>query len=127
MGQGEGTILATDTPLSLWGGLNPETGEIIDRHHPLNGSHVSGRVLVMPSGRGSSTASGVLLNAIIAGKAPAAILLSRDDEIIALGAIVAEELGLRKIPVIVLGAEDYAAATKATYAIVRPDGNVELA
>lgn len=125
-GHGEGPILATTTPLSLWGGLNPDTGEIIDRHHPLSGANVSGRVLVMPCGRGSSTASGVLLNAIIAGHAPAAILLARVDEILALGAVVAEELDHPSIAVVVLDEESFARALAASYARVSADGRVEL-
>jgi predicted aconitase with swiveling domain len=92
-----------DEPLSFWGGLDPTTGEIVDRHHPQSGTSVTGSVLVMPSGRGSSSSSTVLAEAIRSGTAPAAILLREPDGIVALGAIVAEELYGRTMPVLLLG------------------------
>lgn len=125
-GAGAGPVLATITPLSFWGGLNPATGEVIDRHHPLSGRDVGGHVLVMPAGRGSSSASGVLLDAIVAGHAPAAILMAQPDEIIALGAIVAQEVFGRSLPVLVLDADDFALAGAAEQARVEPDGRVQL-
>jgi hypothetical protein len=125
-GEGEGAVLATTVPLSFWGGLNPHTGEIVDGHHPLCGSHVSGRVLVMPFGRGSSSASGVLLEAIVNERAPSAILLSKVDEIIALGAIAAQEIFARHIPLLVLDADTFEKALRAVYAKVKADGSVIL-
>ena len=88
----EGEILASDSPLSFWGGFNPDTGDIIDRRHPLEGQNARGRVLVIPSGRGSCSGSGVLLEAIRNRTAPAAIVTSRIDPIIGLGAILGDEL-----------------------------------
>lgn len=125
-GQGEGPVLATTVPLSLWGGLNPHTGEIVDRHHPLSGQRVAGRVLVMPYGRGSSTASGVLLEAIVTEQAPAAILLAEVDEIIALGAIVADEIFSKRLPVVVLDPDSFQRALQASHARITEDGSVIL-
>ncbi|MCH2423729.1 MAG: DUF126 domain-containing protein, partial [Acidimicrobiales bacterium] len=82
--------------------LDPETGRITDRHHPQLDEYVVGRVLVMPSGRGSSSASSALCEAIRAGTGPAAIVMAEPDEIIALGAVVADELYGRLVPVVVL-------------------------
>jgi predicted aconitase with swiveling domain len=96
-------------PLSFWGGLNPDTGEIIDRRHPLSGRIVTGRVLVLPHGRGSCSASGVFLEAIRNGTAPAAVVVSRVDPIIGLGAILGEELYARTIPVVLVSPDDRAA------------------
>jgi len=90
-----------DEPLSFWGGVDPATGDIIDVHHPQCDANVAGCVLVMPSGRGSSSSSSVLAEAIRAGTAPAAIVLGEPDPILALGAIVARELYGRTIPVVV--------------------------
>ena len=101
-GEGRGAALVTDQPLSFWGGLDPVSGEVIDRHHPLCGQVVTGRVLVLPHGRGSCSASGVLLEAIRNGSGPAAILTSRVDPIIGLGSILADELYGRPLPVVVL-------------------------
>jgi predicted aconitase with swiveling domain len=91
-GQAAGTIIAADAPLSFWGGFDPETGQIIDQRHPLTGRIASGHILVIPSGRGSCSGSGVLLEAIRNGTAPAAIVTSRIDPIIALGAVLGDEL-----------------------------------
>lgn len=101
-GTGEGVVLTLDEPLSLWGGLDPDTGRVIDVHHPQRGSVVTGRVLVMPSGRGSSSSSSILAEAIRAGTAPAAIVLGEPDPILALGAIVAWELFETSLPIVAL-------------------------
>jgi len=103
-GEAEGEVLTLDEPLSFWGGLDPATGRIVDVHHPQRGEQVTDKVLVMPSGRGSSSSSSVLAEAIRAGTAPAAIVLREPDPILALGAIVARELYGRAMPVAVADA-----------------------
>ena len=100
-GAAEGRALVLDEPLSFWGGVDPATGDIVDPRHPQHGANVAGRILVMPSGRGSSSSSSVLAEAIRAGTAPAAIVLREADPILALGAIVARELFGATIPVVV--------------------------
>lgn len=100
-GQGRAECLVLSEPLSFWGGLDPATGRITDRHHPQEGLTVGGRILVMPSGRGSSSSSTVLAEAIRAGTGPAGIILREPDRIIALGALVAAELYGRRVPVVV--------------------------
>ena len=100
-GSAEGEPLVLAEPLSFWGGVDPATGDVIDGHHPQAGANVTGRVLVMPGGRGSSSSSSVLAEAIRAGTAPAAIVLLEADPILALGAIVARELYGRTIPIVV--------------------------
>ena len=108
-GRATGIALVLDEPLSFWGGLDPENGALIDTHHPQRGTVLTDRVLVMPSGRGSSSSSYVLAEAIRAGTAPAAIVLREPDGIVALGAIVARELYGSTIPVIALNDEAYQA------------------
>lgn len=105
-GDADGEMLRADEPLSFWGGLDPETGEIIDRRHPQAGTNVAGRILVMPSGRGSSSSSSVLAEAIRSGTAPAGIVMEEADGILALGAFVAAELYGTSIPVIVVSSSD---------------------
>ncbi len=107
-GEASGSALVLDAPLSLWGGLDPETGDIIDQRHPQCGQNMAGRVLVMPVGKGSSSASSILLEATRLGMAPAAILLAESDAILALGAAVARELYGIAPPVLVLDKEVYA-------------------
>jgi len=100
-GSGSGPALVLDEPLSLWGGLDPETGLIIDVRHPQHGSCVSGAVVFLPSGRGSSSASSVLVESVRLGTAPAALVLKEADDIIALGSLVGSELYNTTIPVVV--------------------------
>jgi uncharacterized protein len=100
-GTAEGRALVLDEPLSFWGGVDPETGEITDVRHPQHGASIAGRILVMPSGRGSSSSSSVLAESIRAGTAPAAIVLGEADPILALAAIVARELYGKTTPVVV--------------------------
>lgn len=101
-GAGGGSLLVLDEPLSFWGGLDPVRGRIVEVRHPQLGETVSGRVLAMPSGRGSSSSSSVLAEAIRSGVGPAAIVLLEPDPIIALGAIVARELYGTGVPVVVV-------------------------
>lgn len=96
-------------PLSLWGGMDPATGELIDAHHPQRGVNLAGRVVVMPSGRGSSSSASVLAEAVRAGTAPAAIVLGEPDLILSIGSAVAEELYGLRVPVVVLPGDALAA------------------
>jgi predicted aconitase with swiveling domain len=106
-GAARGSALVLDDPLSFWGGVDPDSGRIIDARHPQVGANVAGRVLVLASGRGSSSSSSVLAECVRAGTAPAAVLLLEPDPIMALGAIVARELYGSAPPVVVLSAEDH--------------------
>jgi len=106
-GSAEGEVLFTDTALSFWGGADAVTGEIIDRHHPLSGERLTGRALALPTSRGSCTGSGVILELILNGQGPAAIVLEHPEAIITLGVIVAEEVFGRSIPVIAVGKEAF--------------------
>ena len=108
-GSAEAPALVLDEPLSLWGGLDPTTGRIVDVRHPQQGAVVTGRVLVMPSGRGSSSSATVLAEAIRLGTAPAGIVLGEPDEILAIGALVAAELYDRAAAVIVVDRDVYGA------------------
>ena len=101
-GTAAGEVLVLEEPLSFWGGIDPGTGEVVDVRHPQRGENVAGRVLVMPSGRGSSSSSSVLAECVRAGTAPAAIVLAQPDPILALGAIVARELYGRAPPIVVV-------------------------
>lgn len=104
-GAASGPILGLAEPLSFWGGVDPETGAIIDPHHPDRGKVVTGSVLVFPASRGSSSASSVLAEMIRTGTAPAAMVLSRPDAVLVLGAVVARELYGRVMPIVVAGPE----------------------
>ncbi len=104
-GSATGRALVLDEPLSLWGGLDPATGEIVEAGHPQRGQVVTGRILVMPAGRGSSSSATVLAEAVRAGTAPAGIVLGELDEIIAIGALAAAELYGVHLPIVVAARE----------------------
>lgn len=108
--------------LSLWGGMDAATGELIDAHHPQRGATLAGRVVVMPSARGSSSSASVLAEAVRAGTAPAAIVLGEPDLILAIGAAVAEELYRISVPVVVLPPADLAAIADGAEVRIGPDG-----
>lgn len=119
-GAAEGALLFADIGLSFWGGVDPFSGEIIDRHHPLSGEYLAGRVLAIPSGRGSCTGSSVLMELISNGHAPAALVLAEPDEILTLGVLVAQTIFERSLPVLCIGWEAFAALRGKAFA--RVDG-----
>ena len=84
-------ILSSTTGISFWGGIDPLTGNVIDISHPLHGQCISSKILCIPSGRGSCTGSQVMLELILNGKAPRAIILRDVDLILCTGAIIAQE------------------------------------
>jgi hypothetical protein len=117
-------VLALAEPLSFWGGVDPDTGLVTDRRHPQAGARVTGVVLLMPGGRGSSSASTVLAESLRTGAGPAAVLLGRMDPIVVLGALVAAELYGVACPVVLLDGEAFATVAEWPGARVDPDGTV---
>jgi predicted aconitase with swiveling domain len=106
-GSSAGPLLVLHEPLSLWGGLDFCSGAIIDRNHPQCGVVISGHIVAMPYARGSSSSSSALLEAARQGNAPAAILLQRADPILTIGALVAEELYRKVIPILLVEQQDW--------------------
>jgi uncharacterized protein len=100
-GTAVGPVIRLSTPLSFWGGVEAEAGRIIDRSQTHHGAFLKGKVLVMPSGRGSSSASSVLAETIRNGTGPVAIVMERADPIITAGAMVARSLYGVVCPVVV--------------------------
>jgi predicted aconitase with swiveling domain len=125
-GGADGDAMVLSEPLSLWGGLDPQTGELTDAHHPQLGAQLGGRVVVMPASRGSSSSSSVLAEAVRSGHAPAAILLGEPDLILAVGAAVAAELYDELVPVLVLRPEDRDAIQDGTRIHVAAGGEITL-
>jgi uncharacterized protein len=121
-GSAEGVALVLDETLSFWGGLDARTGRLVDPRHPQVGAEITGRILVMPAGRGSSSSPSVLAEAIRAGTGPAGIVLREADAVVALGAIVAAELYGIRVPVVVVGAGAFASLTSGMSLTVRADG-----
>jgi predicted aconitase with swiveling domain len=125
-GHASGPALVLDEALSFWGGLDAETGMLIEERHPQAGAILSGKVLVMPAGRGSSSSSSVLAEALRRGTGPLAIVLAEPDEIIVLGALVPNLLDGSAFPVVSLAADDYASIRTGDVVTVSDDGTVAV-
>lgn len=117
-GKASGPLAASNLELSFWGGVDPQTSEVIDHHHPLRGKYLQGAILAIPGGRGSCSGSGVLLELLLSGKGPKALVFSRREDILTLGVVVAEEIFRKSIPVVVLAVEDFEELLDASYVFV---------
>jgi uncharacterized protein len=106
-GTASGLVLRLEEPLSFWGGLDSAAGTIIERGHPQRGASVVGRMLMMPGGRGSSSGSATLAEALRLGNGPAAILMLERDAIVVVGAMVAAELYGLACPVALANGQDW--------------------
>ena len=114
-GSAEGPAISTTEALSFWGGVDPATGRVIDVHHPLHGICLTGGVLFMPTSRGSCTGSGVLLDLILTGRAPSALVFCEAEDVLTLGALIAAEMFGKPLPVLRLDAENFARFSKAVH------------
>ncbi|MFK7993363.1 MAG: aconitase X [Granulosicoccus sp.] len=108
-----------DVALSFWGGVHPQTGVIVDAHHPQCGESVAGRVVMMPSSRGSCTGSAVLLGLALTGKAPAAFVFREAEDVLTLGAVVSNTLYGSSIAVIRLDEQSYGKVAQESLAQVQ--------
>jgi hypothetical protein len=93
-GRGAGPLLVSPDPLSFLSGVDPASGIIVEKGHPLQGECIAGKVLAFPFGKGSTVGSYVLYALSQNGHAPAAIVNAEAEPIIATGAIIG------KIPMI---------------------------
>lgn len=100
-------LLICDEGLSFWGGVDPATGRIIDALHPQHGRSLAGHAVMMPTSRGSCTGSGVLLGLAFAGKAPRALIFREGEDILTLGALIANRLFGHDIAVLRLSDDEY--------------------
>jgi phosphomecalonate degydratase small subunit len=89
-GQAEGEALVTRMGISFFGGVDPESGVVVERGHELEGQSIAGKVLVFPTGKGSTVGSYTLYRLKKAGLAPAAIVNAECETITAVGCIIAE-------------------------------------
>ncbi len=87
-GKASGEALISSEPIGFLGGVDPETGDVIEKGHQLEGKNIAGKVLVFPNGKGSTVGSYVMLQLAKNNKAPAAIINITAEPIIAVGAII---------------------------------------
>jgi len=89
-GIAEGEALTTTQPISFYGGVDPETSEVVEKGHELQGKRIKGRILVFPNGKGSTVGSYTLYRLKKGGVAPAGIINRECETVIAVGAIISE-------------------------------------
>jgi predicted aconitase with swiveling domain len=89
-GRAVGAALVSPEPLGFFGMVDAETGIVVERGHPLVGQSIAGRVLVFPTGKGSTVGSYSLYRLAKAGLAPAAIINAESEPIVAVGAIIGD-------------------------------------
>ncbi|MFO8132964.1 MAG: DUF126 domain-containing protein [Thermoplasmatota archaeon] len=88
-GEASGEALVSREPIGFYGGVDPQTGVVIEKGHELEGECVTGKVLVFPCGKGSTVGSYVIYGLAANGVGPAAIVNEETETIVATGAILA--------------------------------------
>jgi predicted aconitase with swiveling domain len=89
-GQATAQTLCTAMGISFFGGVDPETGVVVEKGHELYGRSIAGKILVFPTGKGSTVGSYTLYRLKKNGLAPAAILNTECETITAVGCIISE-------------------------------------
>ena len=89
-GIGQGEALTTSQPISFYGGVDSNTGIIIEKEHELQGQSVKGKIFVFPTGKGSTVGSYTLYRMKKNGMAPAGIVNKECETVVAVGAIISE-------------------------------------
>jgi len=98
-GKAEGEALVTEMPISFYGGVDPNTGIVLEKGHQLNGQSVKGKILVFPQGKGSTVGSYTLYRMKKNGSAPAGMINIECETIVAVGAIISEIPTIDKIDI----------------------------
>jgi predicted aconitase with swiveling domain len=98
-GTAQGEALVTTQAISFFGGVDPETGVVVERGHELEGQCISGKVLVFPTGKGSTVGSYTLYRLKRNGSAPLAILNAECETITAVGCIISEIVCVDRLPI----------------------------
>jgi predicted aconitase with swiveling domain len=98
-GQATGEALVTKMGISFFGGVDPESGVVVERGHELEGQSIAGKVLVFPTGKGSTVGSYTLYRLKMGSTAPIAIVNAECETITAVGCIIAEIPCVDRIPI----------------------------
>ena len=98
-GRAQGEALVTAMGISFFGGVDPETGVVVEKGHDLEGQSISGKILVFPTGKGSTVGSYTLYRLKLGGMAPLAIVNAECEPVTAVGCIIAEIPCVDQIPV----------------------------
>lgn len=125
-GEASGPLLVLDEPLSFWGGFDPQSGEIIDRHHPQTGARAGGCILALPETRGSAGTPAGVAEAIRNGSGPAGIIVIKKDVSLVAGAMTAHQLYDICVPVVSVSADDFGCLTTGQQVAITSGGTIAL-
>ena len=89
-GKTEGEALVTSQSISFYGGVDPDTGTVVEKGHELEGQSIKDKVLVFPSGKGSTVGSYVIYQMAKTGTGPKALILKDCEAIVAVGCIISD-------------------------------------
>ncbi len=89
-GKASGEALVTSDSISFYGGVDPDNGVVVEKGHELEGISINDKILVFPSGKGSTVGSYVIYQMAKTGKGPKALVLNDCEAIVAVGAIISE-------------------------------------
>lgn len=120
-GMADGPVLAINPGLSFWGGVDPATARVIDAHHPACGADLAGRIVLMPTSRGSCSGSGVILDLMLNERAPAALIFSEAEDIATLGALIGAEMFGKSLPILRVSATDMERLSQARHLRIAAD------
>ena len=119
-------VLFLEEPLSFWGGYDPQTGKIIDQHHPQVGSAVRNCIMVLPGSRGSAGTPAGLAESIRIGTGPAGIISLNADINFVAGLITATKLYGIHIPYLTVAQDDFHYVSQASHLRIKQNGTIEL-
>ncbi|MDR0797825.1 MAG: DUF126 domain-containing protein [Nitrososphaerota archaeon] len=86
----EGEALTTSMPISFYGGVDPNTGIVLEKGHELEGMSIKDKILVFPQGKGSTVGSYTLYRMKKNNTAPLGMINKETETIVAVGAIISE-------------------------------------
>ncbi|MEM8687020.1 MAG: DUF126 domain-containing protein [Pseudomonadota bacterium] len=118
-GEAEGPLLVLEEPLSFWGGFDPQTGQIIDQHHPQAGANAAGTLLALPETRGSAGTPAGVAEAIRNGCGPAGIITAKKDVNLLAGVMTAFQLYDICVPIVEIARSDLDILTTGQLARIR--------
>ena len=122
-GEAQGEALVSPEPIGFLGGVDPDTGIVIEPGHPIESQCVTGRVLVFPTGKGSTVGSYTLYRLARNGLAPAAIVNAEADPVVAVGAVIAEIPMVDQVDISAIQNEDWVEVREGEVLVCREKGH----
>lgn len=118
-GRAEGPALVSPAPIGFLGGVDPDTGVVLEPGHPLQGQSIKGTVLVFPTGKGSTVGSYTILRLAHSGAGPVAIVNAESEAIVAVGAIISDIPMVDRIDITQIQSGDWVVVDGETVTVTR--------